>query len=161
MVTDANPAIEGETLSTFLTGLGAVTPTVADGAPGISVAPYNPTTNTINVYFETPSGPIAGTTDYSGLAPTYSGLYQLNLTLPATGITVGPNYLDIEGPDSYMSYLLLPIQATAPSTASVEEPKPEFAIPSRLFRRPKAGPSLRNDQVKKPFSQLRIGATNK
>jgi hypothetical protein len=80
--------------------------------------------------------------------------------VPASGITGGPNYLDIQGPDSYMSYLLIPIQATAPATASVDEPKPEFAIPSRLVRRPKAGPSLRNDQVKKPFSQAKIGTNN-
>ena len=155
VVTDANPAIEGESLSTYLTGLGAVSPSVADGAPGPS-GTFSETTNTIAVDF---SG-VTGTNDFAGLAPTYSGLYQLNVTIPATGITVGPNYLDIQGPDSYMQYLLLPIQATASSTVAVEDPKPELVIPSRLVRRAKAGPSLRNDQVKKPFSQLRIGKSN-
>jgi len=157
VVTDANPAIESETLAAYLTGLGAVSPTIADGAPGPS-GTLSQTTDTIAVDF---SG-TAGTNVFSGLAPTFSGLYQLNLTVTASGITVGPNYLDIQGPDSYMSYLLMPIQATAPATASIEEPKPEFAIPSRLVRRPKAGPSLRNDQVKKPFSQAKakIGTIN-
>jgi uncharacterized protein (TIGR03437 family) len=155
VVTDANPAIEGETLATYLTGLGAVSPSITDGAPGPSGTPSQ-TTNTIAVDF---SG-VAGTNDFAGLAPTYSGLYQLNMTLPTTGITVGPNYLDIQGPDSYMSYLLIPIQATAPATASVSEPQPELAIPSRFVRRPKAGPSLRNPQVKKAFSQAKTGTNN-
>src|SRR5262249_46593321 len=120
VVTDANPAIEGETLAAYLTGLGAVSPAVTDGAPGPSGTVAN-TTNTIQVDI---SG-VAGPNDFSGLAPTYSGLYQLNFAIPATGITAGPNYLDIAGYtsagnlDAYMSYALIPVQATAPATASV------------------------------------------
>jgi uncharacterized protein (TIGR03437 family) len=151
VVTDADPAIEGETLAAYLTGLGAVSPAIADGAPGASSAPLNQTTNTIAVDF---SG-TTGTNTFSGLAPGYSGLYQLNVTVP-TGLTAGPNYLDISGPDSYMSYLLIPVQATASSTTTSSDTKAAIAMPPR-FRRPVNGkPSLRNQQTKKPFSQARI-----
>ena len=148
VVTDPNPAIEGETLAAYLTGLGAVSPAVSDGAPGPS-GTYATTTNTIQVDI---SG-VTGTNIFSGLAPTYSGLYQLNFTIPATGITAGPNYLDVAGYtsagilDSYMSYALIPVQATAPSTASVvEAPKfhrkmnaaPASRLPAKkLFALPK------------------------
>lgn len=150
LVADGNPAIEGETLAAYLTGLGAVSPGISDGAPGPSGSTLSQTTNTINVDFDH----VAGTNDFSGLAPTYSGLYQLNFTIPSTGITVGPNYFDISGPDSYMSYALIPIQATATATTSAIEP--QAAIQPRLIRHPKPGPSLRNDGVKRPFSQARI-----
>jgi uncharacterized protein (TIGR03437 family) len=160
VVTDGNPAVEGETLAAYLTGLGAVSPTIADGAAGPSTT-TSATTNTITVDF---SG-VAGTNDFSGLAPTYSGLYQLNFTIPATGITVGPNYLDIAGYnsseylDSYMSYLLLPIQATPPSTAAASDSKPQFATPARFHRAPPADRSAKLP-VRKIFSQVKGGTEN-
>jgi uncharacterized protein (TIGR03437 family) len=150
VVTDGNPAIEGETLAAYLTGLGAVSPAIADGAPGPS-STLSQTTNTITVDF---SG-TAGTNDFSGLAPGYSGLYQLNFLVP-TVTTVGPNYLDISGPDSYMSYLLIPVQATAASVIAASDTKAASAIPPRFHRPVNGKPSFRNPQVKKPFSQARI-----
>jgi uncharacterized protein (TIGR03437 family) len=84
-----------------------VSPTVADGAPGPSSTPSQ-TTNTIAVDF----WGTVGRTISPGLAPTYSGLYQLNLTVPATGITVGPKlfghlgagFLHVVSVDSDSSY---------------------------------------------------------
>ncbi len=150
VVTTTNPAIEGETLAAYLTGLGAVTTPITDGAAG--PATPDATTNTIGVDF---SG-VAGTNDFSGLAPGYSGLYQLNLSIPATGIAVGPNYLDISGPDSYMSYLLMPIQATISSITTTGELSPQIAIPSRVARpRAHAMPTQRNQAEKKPFSEIK------
>jgi uncharacterized protein (TIGR03437 family) len=105
VVSDANPAMPGETLAVYLTGLGAVSPAISDGAAGPS-GTLSRTTNTIGVAF---SG-TTGTNGYAGLAPGYSGLYQLNVTVPA-GLTAGANYLAISGPDSSMSYLLIPVAA--------------------------------------------------
>ena len=113
VVTAANPAHMGETVSIYLTGLGAVTPAVADGAPGPSSTLSYATG--ISVYFTGVT--TAVTPIFAGLAPTYSGLYQLNVTIPATGLTAGDNYLGISGPDSYMSYQLIPISAATTSTA--------------------------------------------
>jgi uncharacterized protein (TIGR03437 family) len=159
VVTDGNPAVEGETLAAYLTGLGAVSPTIADGAPGPSTTP-SATANTVTVDFNG----VAGTNDFSGLAPTYSGLYQLNFVIPATGITVGPNYLDIAGYDpdkyldSYMSYLLLPIQAT-PSTTTTADTKAQFATPTKFHRAPPADRSAKLP-VRKIFSLAKSGTEN-
>jgi uncharacterized protein (TIGR03437 family) len=127
VVSDANPAMPGETLAVYLTGLGAVSPAISDGAVGPS-GPLSYAVDKIGVSF---SG-TTGTNDYAGLAPTYSGLYQLNVTVP-TGLPAGPSFLTISGPDSSMSYLLIPV-AAAPAgtgTANVQTP----AVPAE-FRAP-------------------------
>jgi len=163
-VSDGNPAVEGETLAAYLTGLGTVTTGITDGALGPSTASGDPTTNTIAVDF---SQTAVGTTDYAGLAPGFAGLYQLNFAIPATGITVGPNYFDIEGygpapaasgttgevPDSYMQYLLLPIQATPSDTVASS-----FAA-HKLSRARKISPAGRIP-VHRVFSPAKAGTAN-
>jgi uncharacterized protein (TIGR03437 family) len=62
------------------------------------------TTNTITAAV----GGQAATVTYSGLAPGFVGLYQVNVTIP-TGLTAGDNFLDIAGPDSYTSEAVIPI----------------------------------------------------
>lgn len=159
VVTDGNPAAEGETLAAYLTGLGTLTAAITDGAAGPSTGNGDPTTNTITVDFDG----VAGTNDYSGLAPGYSGLYQLNFAIPTSTstapITVGPNYFDIagDGPagylDSYMQYLLLPIQATPSDTVTSN-----FA-PRKLLRSRKGSPAVRIP-VNKIFLQAKAGTQN-
>ena len=116
IVSAANPAVIGETIAVYLTGLGAVSPPIADGAPG-----------PISTYSEVAAGSVtasiggvAATVAYAGLAPGYSGLYQLNITIPA-GLTAGDNYLEISGPDAYNSQSLIPI-STSGSTSAPETP---------------------------------------
>jgi uncharacterized protein (TIGR03437 family) len=127
LVNARNPAQIGETVSVYLTGLGAVTPTIADGAAG----PTNPLANaaaTITAYI----GGVQATVGYSGLAPQLAGLYQINLTVPA-GLTAGDNNLDIAGPDAYSSECLIAIGAPyASSTAVVPAYR---AVPQALSRR--------------------------
>jgi uncharacterized protein (TIGR03437 family) len=93
LVTPSNPAQAGETVSLFLTGLGAVNPTIADGAAGPTL-PLSNAASTIEVFI----GGAAATVGYSGLAPQLAGLYQLNLTVPG-GLTAGDNSLAIGVPD--------------------------------------------------------------
>ena len=79
-------------------------PAVSDGAVGPS-NPLSTTTETISVY-------IAGTqatVSYAGLAPGLSGLYQINVLVPAF-TTPGDVYLDVEGPDSYTTEATIPVQ---------------------------------------------------
>jgi uncharacterized protein (TIGR03437 family) len=107
-----SPAQIGETVSVYVTGLGAVSPTIADGAAG----PTNPlanATSTIASYI----GGVQATVGYAGLAPQYAGLYQINLTVPA-GVTAGDKYLDISGPDAYSSECLIAIGGATSSAAT-------------------------------------------
>lgn len=79
--TPSNPAQAGDALLIFCTGLGTVTPKVAAG----SVAPSSPPAETDNVVTATVGGKDA-TVLFSGLAPGFVGLYQVNVTVPS-GIT--------------------------------------------------------------------------
>ena len=76
-VTPANPASRGETVQVFLTGLGDVSPAVAEGA----AAPSNPlstASGNVDVYVDN----VKATVSYAGLAPGLAGLYQINVAIP-------------------------------------------------------------------------------
>jgi uncharacterized protein (TIGR03437 family) len=83
--TAANPASVGDYLSIYCTGLGTVTPSIAAGA----AASYPPLYYTDNTTTVTVGGLDAPVT-FSGLAPGYVGLYQVNAQVPA-GVTAGPS----------------------------------------------------------------------
>jgi uncharacterized protein (TIGR03437 family) len=136
LVNAQSPAQIGETVSLFVTGLGAVSPTIADGAAG----PTNPlayTASTITAYI----GGVQATVTYAGLAPQLAGLYQINLTVP-TGLTAGDNSLDIVGPDAYSSECLIAISGAAASSAASAVPAWR-AVPHALARRAATAPTPR------------------
>ena len=85
LVTPQSPAAPGETVILFLTGLGALNPPVADGAPGPTSPPSETTDPDIFVSFGGESGNIL----FSGAAPFFVGLYQMNVTIPNV-VTLGP-----------------------------------------------------------------------
>jgi uncharacterized protein (TIGR03437 family) len=74
----ANPAARGSVVQIFATGQGAVSNTPADGtgAPGSPTAntPVNPTVAI---------GGLPAIVQFSGLAPGFVGLWQVNATVPA------------------------------------------------------------------------------
>ncbi len=81
LVSAASPAHHSETIIVYLTGLGAVSPSLPAGAGGGDGSPGNP----LNLVVTTPTVTIAGlpaTVTWAGLAPYYPGLYQLNVQLP-------------------------------------------------------------------------------
>jgi uncharacterized protein (TIGR03437 family) len=89
LVTAASPAKPGETVALYISGLGAVDKTVTAGAP----APSNPLANMsalVAVYV----GDQQATVQFSGLAPTLGGLYQINLTIPS-GAASGSQFIEI------------------------------------------------------------------
>lgn len=102
-----NPAIPGEILILYTTGLGPLTLTLADG-------------------YGAPSGPLAYTVDpfkvlvnnepadvlFSGLAPGFVGLYQINLRLPSD---LPPGDLDIQITSPYANSQIdiLPVRSIA------------------------------------------------
>jgi uncharacterized protein (TIGR03437 family) len=121
LVTPSNPAQPGETLLVYLTGLGAVNPSVGDGAAAPSALP---TTNTITASI----GGASATVSFSGLAQDAVALYQVNVVVPTTA-TSGDNLLAISGPDSYSAEALIPVGTASSTTAAATPHKvaPRFA----------------------------------
>jgi uncharacterized protein (TIGR03437 family) len=97
----AHPASAGETVLIYCTGLGAVLSPPGDGAAGNG----QPTKAEASVTI----GGVDATVSFSGLAPGFVGLYQVNAEVP-TGLGSGdrPVVLSIAGASS--NSVLLPVQ---------------------------------------------------
>ena len=107
VISTSSPAQIGETVAVFLAGMGVVRLPVADG----TAAPHPPsiTTATPLVFLLDQSGHyLQCTVAFSGLAPGFAGLYQINFTVPA-GLAAGNAFLEIIGPDSDTFQALLPV----------------------------------------------------
>ena len=78
LVTDSDPIHEGDAITLYTTGLGAVTPVVPNGNPG----PSNPLAYSVVQPVLTLGGAGLGV-DYAGLAPGEVGVYQINATVPS------------------------------------------------------------------------------
>jgi adhesin/invasin len=92
------PAVVGETIVIYCTGLGAVTPAVKEGSPAPTTPPLSTTVYQVTVTIGGQAAQVA----FSGLTPGYAGLYQINAVVPA-GITTGdavPVVLSVAGQDS-------------------------------------------------------------
>jgi uncharacterized protein (TIGR03437 family) len=74
----ARAAVPGEFLTIYCTGLGSVTDPPLSGTPALS----NPLSHTQAVPAVTIGG-ISATVSFSGLAPGFVGLYQVNVEVPA------------------------------------------------------------------------------
>jgi len=98
LVDQANPAQPGEYISIYMTGLGKVTPAIADGAVGPS-SPLSSadcwTNGSMSVVFNdygpgaSSESDVLGTIQFAGLAPGLAGLYQVNVRVPTKGLTLG------------------------------------------------------------------------
>ncbi|HVN05787.1 MAG TPA: S8 family serine peptidase [Bryobacteraceae bacterium] len=101
VVNTSNPVARGSAVQLFLNGLGPVTNQPADGAGA-------PATNLARTTI-TPTVTIGGqnaTVEFSGLAPYYASLYQVNVDVPS-GIGTGlqPIVLSIGGVTAKTGYL--------------------------------------------------------
>jgi uncharacterized protein (TIGR03437 family) len=74
-ITPQNPARIGDTLQLFATGLGLTDPAVATGAAA-------PASTTVFVDVSVRIGGVEVPVVYQGLAPSFVGLYQVNVLLP-------------------------------------------------------------------------------
>ena len=83
LVSEAAPAAPGDTVIIFLTGLGALNPPIPDGAAG----PVDPLSRTTDPDLLVLFGSEAGTVLFSGAAPDFVGLYQINVTIPNPVVT--------------------------------------------------------------------------
>ena len=118
IVSASNPAVVGEELAVYLTGLGTL-----DSSGNVTNLSY------VSVDF---SG-VTGTVDYAGIEPGTSlavgAGYQMNVTVPS-GTRSGLNFLDIGGLDSYNGEARICVTSCAddPSLRSsrrVFPPRPE------------------------------------
>jgi uncharacterized protein (TIGR03437 family) len=89
IVGTANPASAGETVEIFATGLGPVSNTPADGT-----APKSGVLAIDQIPAEVTIGGIEAQVPFAGLAPGFTGLYQVNVVVPA-GLQAGPATLRI------------------------------------------------------------------
>ena len=98
-----NPAIPGDVIVLYTTGLGPLTLTLPDGLG----APDNPlayTQDPFEVLVAGESAPVF----FSGLAPGFVGLYQINLTLPGD-LPPGDLDLQISSPYASSETAILPV----------------------------------------------------
>jgi uncharacterized protein (TIGR03437 family) len=98
LVGSGNPARTGDSLQIYATGLGPLLVPVVSGAP-------SPVANT-SVLPTVSIGPAKATVTYSGLAPGFAGLYQVNVVVPG-GLTAGnlPVVIATGGFSSNVAYL--------------------------------------------------------
>lgn len=97
----SSPATAGETVLIYCTGLGVVSPQPDDGAAaaGSSETSAAPTVTI---------GGVSASIAYSGLAPGYVGLYQINAVVPS-GLTSGNQPVIITANGTPSSIALLPV----------------------------------------------------
>jgi uncharacterized protein (TIGR03437 family) len=92
----SNPAKDGALIIAYLTGAGAVSPAVADGAPA-SASPVSNVTSTVTATIDSQTAQVK----FAGLAPDFVGLWQVNLLVPA-GLAQGdyPLIISVNGQSS-------------------------------------------------------------
>jgi uncharacterized protein (TIGR03437 family) len=103
-VTDANPARPGEVLAVFVSGLGATSPAATSGAAATSV-PLQSTTRPVTASIGGMSAPVS----FSGLAPGFVGLYQVNVQVPES-VAAGELTLLLNSADTLSNPITVPVQ---------------------------------------------------
>jgi uncharacterized protein (TIGR03437 family) len=98
------PAQRGETISLYANGLGLVTNQPASGDPATAI-PLAKTTSAATVTIGEASAPVS----FSGLAPGYAGLYQINATVPTS-----------LSPGTYPITITIGNQTSKPSTIAIQ-----------------------------------------
>lgn len=105
LVSPANPAVKGEVLSVYLTGLGALTNPIKDGT-----SPSPPAADAVTAQVAVYVNGVTATVAYAGINPSYPGLYQINFTVPATLTVSGELPLAIQTPDSFHDQINLSVR---------------------------------------------------
>ncbi|MCU1232828.1 MAG: hypothetical protein JWP63_795 [Candidatus Solibacter sp.] len=104
IINASNPASPGETIQIYLTGMGAVNPSVADGTAGTITTLYQTISDVVVLVAGQPA-----TVLFKGLAPGFPGLYQFNVTLPTFLGSTGNLPLAIQTLNAYHDQVDIPI----------------------------------------------------
>ena len=101
LVTATNPAARGETVVVYATGLGVVTPDAVDG-----VASSGTTVSPVAVAIAGQPSKVT----FAGLSPSFPGLYQINVLIPANLAGSGALPLAIQTIDAFHDQVDLQVQ---------------------------------------------------
>ncbi len=108
VLTPSSSAQPGDIVILWATGLGTVTPPALYGEIPTAAAPLVAGAN-LSILLNGAPVP-AGAIDYAGVAPGFAGLYQINLTLPASTPANPEIRLSLDGqisiPQIYLSVML-------------------------------------------------------
>jgi uncharacterized protein (TIGR03437 family) len=104
LVSAADPAVAGETVVVFLTGMGAVTPTLTDGTASTGTPQHQTPLPTVYVADQ------PATVNFSGLTPGFPGLYQLNVMIPLSLSSTGNLPLAISTANAFHDQVYLVVQ---------------------------------------------------
>ncbi len=138
VVSESNPAQVNDTIALYLTGMGAVSPSVGDGTAAPS-SPLSTTTSQPSIYmYDSAGNYINPTVTYSGLAPGFAGLYQINFTIPS-GLVSGDEALEVQGPDSDTLEAILPYTSTASAAVPADRSGSTRPLVRRHLRSKQAG----------------------
>ncbi|MGD0436942.1 MAG: hypothetical protein ABSB86_10790 [Bryobacteraceae bacterium] len=116
-----NPAEPGGISLLFLTGMGTVTPALADGVPS---SPTGVPNNVLDIYNESGlyvyvDGVVSPKIQFAGVVPGYAaGLYQIDAQIPS-GVSNGDDYLDILTPNAEAEQVTLNIAGASGAAAAV------------------------------------------
>ncbi len=114
-VTAANPALPGETIVVYATGLGAVVPTAASDAATTGSPYQGPDLNTANAPVDSLAGAKTANVLFAGLKPGTVGIYEVDLQLNSSLPTDAQTQLTI-AQDVYVSNIVtIPVYNPTPS----------------------------------------------
>ena len=112
--TCGQPAHVGDVLQLFVTGLGKATPGGDPAGLSLPTGKVAPASGTLYLTVETPIvtiGGIPATVQFSGIAPGFAGLYQVNVPIP-TGVQPGDDVpVTIQMPGSIIDTATIAVAA--------------------------------------------------
>jgi len=118
LITTANPALPGETIVVYLSGLGSVFP--VNGVAAVDGGATGPKGDNVVSNIEVDVAGFGSTNiPYAGLTPSTAGLYQINFQVPTTA-PAGNDVLAVVGPGSYYGQAVLPVGGTGTAGHAVE-----------------------------------------
>ncbi|MFN7925697.1 MAG: hypothetical protein U0Q16_36695 [Bryobacteraceae bacterium] len=104
-VSDSTPARSGEAIVLYARGLGAVEPPVAIHEPAPATPPSRVTDREIQVLFDGKPGQLS----FAGLAPGLTGVYKIDVKIPAIAPPSGRASVAIRTSDAFFDVLEIPI----------------------------------------------------
>ena len=137
-VSDASPAKPGETVIMFMNGLGPVTPQVADGvaAPGSPVSTSIEAAD-IGVFLDDGQDFLPAVVSFAGLAPGFAGLYQVNFTLPDSGLANGDAHIAFATIEAENEMATISLSGYSSTTTQIARSRHASRLRPHAVRHPK------------------------